>query len=333
MDDLKLLGRNENDLKNEIKIVQTISKDVNMNFGLEKCARICLKRGRVQSKMHIGNTFENDIKELDPRKAHKYVGIEENFDIQHKNEKEKLKKAYLRRLRLVLGTELDAKNKIKAIGSLAVPVVRYNFGTVNRYQEELQKLDRKTRKLLTIHGHHHPKAEVDHLYVSRKQGGRGLMQLEAAHAVEITKLVDYVDKNEDPLIQVVGTHQHDTDSAVLQTARYLKTEVRRATRKMKDSIAEKTKERCHGKRMHGKLPRSLDEKLVDIEQSYRWLKYGDIKGETESKIVAAQDEAISTYCFKNKIFKEEIESKCLLCKQHEETIDHLTSACRILTKN
>ena len=28
--------------------------------------------------------------------------------------------------------------------------------------------------------------------------------------------------------------------------------------------------------MHGQLPRSLDEKLVDIEQSYRWLKYGDI---------------------------------------------------------
>ena len=35
MDDLKLLGRNENDLKNEIKIVQTINKDVNINFGLE----------------------------------------------------------------------------------------------------------------------------------------------------------------------------------------------------------------------------------------------------------------------------------------------------------
>jgi hypothetical protein len=28
---------------------------------------------------------------------------------------------------------------------------------------------------------------------------------------------------------------------------------------------------------------------VDIEQSYRWLKFGDIKGETESAIVAAQD--------------------------------------------
>ena len=62
---------------------------------------------------------------------------------------------------------------------------------------------------------------------------------------------------------------------------------------MKDSIAEKTKERWHGKRMHGQLPRNLDEKLVDTEQSYRWLKSGDIKGKTEITIVAAQEQAIS----------------------------------------
>jgi len=30
--------------------------------------------------MHIGSTFEKDIKELDPRKAYKYLGIEESFD-------------------------------------------------------------------------------------------------------------------------------------------------------------------------------------------------------------------------------------------------------------
>ena len=72
-----------------------------------------------------------------------------------------------------------------------------------------------------------------------------------------------------------------------------------------------------------KLPGSLHEKLVDIEQSHRWLKYGDIKGETESTIVAAQDQGISTNYFKNKILKKEIESKCRLCKQHEETIDDL----------
>jgi len=57
------------------------------------------------------------------------------------------------------------------------------------------------------------------------------MKLEAAHAIEITKLVEYVDRKEDPLIEVVRTHQHNTNSAVLQTARYLKTEVQRERRK------------------------------------------------------------------------------------------------------
>ena len=33
------------------------------------------------------------------------------------------------------------------------------------------------------------------------------------------------------------------------------------------------------------------------------------------------------------ILKEEIESKCPLCRQYEETIDHLTSVCPILAKN
>jgi len=47
MDELKLLGRSEDDLENEIIIVKAINKDVNMNFGLEKCAEVCLKKGRA----------------------------------------------------------------------------------------------------------------------------------------------------------------------------------------------------------------------------------------------------------------------------------------------
>jgi hypothetical protein len=49
--------------------------------------------------------------------------------------------------------------------------------------------------------------------------------------------------------------------------------------------------------------------------------------------VAAQDHEISTNYFKRKILKEEIESRCRLCKEYEETIDHLTSGCPILAKN
>jgi hypothetical protein len=63
---------------------------------------------------------------------------------------------------------------------------------------------------------------------------------------------------------------------------------------------------------------------VDREQTYRWLKFGDIKGETESLFVAAQDHALA------QALKEETESKCELCMEYEETIDHLTSGCPVL---
>jgi len=63
---------------------------------------------------------------------------------------------------------------------------RYNNNNNNNNNnKDVRKLDRKTRKLLTIHGQRHPKADIDRLYVSRIPGIKGLMQLEEAYAVEI----------------------------------------------------------------------------------------------------------------------------------------------------
>jgi hypothetical protein len=49
--------------------------------------------------------------------------------------------------------------------------------------------------------------------------------------------------------------------------------------------------------------------------------------------MAAQDQAISTNYFKKKILKQDIESRCRLCKEYEETVDHLISGCPTLGKN
>jgi hypothetical protein len=77
-------------------------------------------------------------------------------------------------------------------------------------------------------------------------------------------------------------------------ARNCKKELQRGTSLIKYSIAEKINERWRGKRMQGQLPSNFDGRLVGNEQSYRWLKYGDIKGETDCTIVTTQDKAIST---------------------------------------
>jgi len=49
--------------------------------------------------------------------------------------------------------------------------------------------------------------------------------------------------------------------------------------------------------------------------------------------VAAKNQRISRNYFKNKILKEETDSKRQLRTKHEETTDHLTSGCPILVKN
>ena len=56
---------------------------------------------------------------------------------------------------------------------------------------------------------------------------------------------------------------------------------------------------------------------------------GDLKGETESEIIAAQAQALQTKYHATKILQTETDSKC---QQFYETIYHITSACPILAK-
>jgi len=85
--------------------------------------------------------------------------------------KERLKQVHSRRLRMILKSELNARNKITAIGALAVPVLRCSFGIINWRTEGIKKIDRITRRMLAMYKMHHAKADIDRLYVKRKGGG------------------------------------------------------------------------------------------------------------------------------------------------------------------
>ena len=110
--------------------------------------------------------------------------------------KEKIRKEYLRRVRLILITELNGRNEIEAVNSLEVPVVPYSFGIIDWKISELKKIDTKTRKLLHMLKLLHPKADVERLYISRKDGGRGLIEVETAFKIATTGLDHYL-KNKD----------------------------------------------------------------------------------------------------------------------------------------
>jgi hypothetical protein len=46
--------------------------------------------------------------------------------------------------------------------------------------------------------------------------------------------------------------------------------------------------------MHGRYIRSMDRQLISEEDTFLWLLRADLTGETESSIIAAQDQALLT---------------------------------------
>ena len=99
------------------------SDDIGMRFGLEKCAKANFERGKLASTGNIVINDDTEVRELYQEEVYKYLGVDENDGIQYSKMKEKIRKEYNRRVRLILRTELNGRNKVQAINSLAVSVI------------------------------------------------------------------------------------------------------------------------------------------------------------------------------------------------------------------
>jgi len=71
MDDLKLIGKSERDLQKQIHIVKTFHNDIHMEFGLEKCAKIAFKRGKLVHSQNLVIDINREMQELEQGKTYK----------------------------------------------------------------------------------------------------------------------------------------------------------------------------------------------------------------------------------------------------------------------
>ena len=101
-----------------LTIVKTFSGDIKMEFGLDKCAKATFKRGRLTKTTDLHLDVNTVIEELDQESTYKYLGVNEGDGLQHSAMKEKIRKEYYRRVRMVLKTELNAANKFEAVVSV-----------------------------------------------------------------------------------------------------------------------------------------------------------------------------------------------------------------------
>ena len=170
MDDLKLFAKDENEINSLVRTVNVFSEDIGMIFGVQKFGVVVMKRGKVVNSDGIQLPNGESIKSVD-EEGSKYLGMLEIDEIMNQTMKELVQKEYPRRLKKILKSRLNGKNIITAIYTWAVSLLRYGAGLINWTKNELQELDRKTRKKLTMYGAFHPKSNVNRLYLTRQGEG------------------------------------------------------------------------------------------------------------------------------------------------------------------
>ena len=229
MDDLKLFAKNVDQMDSLVNTVRIFSEDNKMEFGLSKCGVLIMKRGKVVKSDGLcmpDGTMKRNIE----KSGYKCLGILEADGIKHDEMKEQLKKEYIRSVRNVLKSKLNGRNIISAINS------RYGAGIIKWTKNELEELDRKTRKLMSMYGAQHPKADVDRLYLKRRDGVRGLIGVEDCVQAEVNSLDKHLSASEEKMLKEVSL------SSTLENKKHVKS---------KEDIQKKHQEEYESKALHG----------------------------------------------------------------------------------
>ena len=117
---------------------------------------------------------------------------------------------------------------------------------------------------MTMHKALHPRDDVDGLYVSRKEGGRGLASIEDTVDASIQQLEDYIEKHERGLITTIRVDADNTINERMTTTR---------------------KQKWEGKQLYSRFKRLINN--ISHQKTWTWQRKGNLKRETESLLIAA----------------------------------------------
>ena len=130
-------------------------------------------------------------------------------------------------------------------------------------------------------------------------------------------------------IKGLEVYVHRSEERFIQPTTGDKIDGLEAASVLKRPKKEKRLEDWEKKVLHGQY---LRQTKVRSDQCWAWLLNGDLKRETESLIVTAQNQSIRTNLVKAKIDKSQGDSLCRMCRKVDESIDHIASGCSKLAQ-
>ena len=117
MDNLQLYAMNDKGLESLVQTIRISGEDIGMEFGIDNCAILVLKRGKITKFNGISLPDWRVMKGSIEGAGYKYLGILQADQIRYTKMKEKVKAEYLRRVCKILETNLNDGNIIKGINT------------------------------------------------------------------------------------------------------------------------------------------------------------------------------------------------------------------------
>jgi hypothetical protein len=110
-----------------LTFVKVFSDDIRTEFGHDEYTTAVFKHGKLTKSQNVSLNNQTVIRCLELDETFKYQGREEGDGVDSSQMKDKLVKAYYRWVWQIIKTDLNLKNKVTTINTLAVPVLVYSI--------------------------------------------------------------------------------------------------------------------------------------------------------------------------------------------------------------
>ena len=364
VDDLKSYHKNAVKAATVATNLENMFKDIGLLWGINKCAAIHIKRGKLQTGQSAGLPLGSgkEIALLGEGDYYKFLGKFENVTQLEKEVQKAASKEYIRRLSVIWSTPLSITRKIKATNIFAVPVLLYHMWTTDWSISDLKELDRKTRQVMNENKGKHKHESNPLLYLPFSKGGKGMQELETLYKVTKIKTAHYLTASEDPHLEIVSSFQSYKERKSLRSiikdakvfASHLNIDIkfdnveRKTTLKSCSSVVEVCK--CQPRHIKTMLKKEVERKYQEEVKQQPWVGqyvtnqwqdkdlhhesynilniWKNIPNVVYSVHTGIVQQLISTKVYEVKKLKgEQRDLNCRFCHTKEENIPHILCSC------
>ena len=227
--------------------------------------------------------------------------------------------------------------------------MNYSFGIIKWTKFELDEIDRMMRKIIAKYCCMNLHSNTNRLYLSRKKGGKGLLNIHHMHNRTLCSLVTYIFnaksehaklikefwisksagtllKKAEEILFNANINISFTRAGTIYESSLI--DSKKVSKLLKIIYEKQYQHSWLNSTLHGKILKGCIDDGADVQASFQWLMSANLRGEAVSSIFAIQEQMIATRVIRKRIWKENIISeKCRVCDQSIESISHIVSSC------